>query len=125
MEVNVLTEILGKTCIKVVVSDDKSEMTMHFRDGALARFYHSQDCCENVSIDDIVGDFNDLIGNPLTMAEEVVNRDDNMGRSLDSFTWTFYKFATVKGYVDVKWLGESNGCYSESVDINITQPHAP
>ena len=84
-------------------------------------FFHSQDCCEHVRIEDIVGDLSDLEGEVLLKAEETHNLFD-MIKSIDqevdeSGTWTFYKFATRKGYVDVRWLGESNGYYSESVDL--------
>jgi len=82
-------------------------------------FFHYQDCCESVSIEDIVGDLEDLVGEPLLLAEEVSGETPVDFNEMDheSVTWTFYKFATRKGYVDVRWLGESNGYYSESVSL--------
>lgn len=81
--------------------------------GRVFRLYHSQDCCESVNIEDITGDVEDLIGLPLLMAEE----STSPGESGESSMWTFYKFATVKGYVSIRWLGQSNGYYSEGVDF--------
>ena len=82
--------------------------------------FHDYDCCENVYIEDICGDINNLIGSEIIMAEEVINRDLSPLNEFDeSYTWTFYKFATVKGYVTIRWYGESNGYYSERVDFVI------
>jgi hypothetical protein len=80
-------------------------------------FFHAQDCCECVDINDIVGDLQDLVGEPLLMAEEVSGYIGPEPEYHDSYTYTFYKFATRKGYVDVRWLGESNGYYSEGVSL--------
>lgn len=98
------------------------------------KMYHSQNCCECVSIDDIDGELNDLIGTPIIQAEEATSSEHPPERLAEiekekqengdgyydyenSFTWTFYKFATIKGYVTIKWYGTSNGYYSESVDL--------
>ena len=100
------------------VTQDGTEMVFA-NETETFRFFHDQDCCESVSIEDIVGDLSDLVGEPLLMAEEVSGEtpaDFDEGYH-ESVTWTFYKFATRKGYVDVRWLGESNGYYSESVDL--------
>ena len=80
-------------------------------------FFHAQDCCEHVSIEDVCGDLEDLVGEPLLLAVEVSGATEPDVEHSESYTYTFYKFATRKGYVDVRWLGESNGYYSEGVSL--------
>jgi len=112
-----VSELLGKTLTDISTSSD--EIVFYVNDGTAYKMYHCQDCCETVSIESIVGDLRDLIGSPILLAEEVTNIDEpgRLNSYDESFTWTFYKFATIKGYVDVRWYGESNGYYSERVDF--------
>lgn len=100
-----------------------------FTDGSRLELSHERDCCESVQLADIVGDVADIIGEPLLMAEESTSPEppsDAPEREYepDSETWTFYKFATVKGYVTLRWCGESNGYYSERVATHFVPPPA-
>lgn len=115
-------ELIGKTLVSVnrgaVYDNDLLVFTTV--DGIEYRMYHQQDCCENVDIEDICGDLDDLVGEPILIAEEVTSSENPEGvepEYQESFTWTFYKFATRKGYVTIRWYGSSNGYYSESVSF--------
>ena len=114
-----MAQMLGKTFVQVSGAVGNFDLLFETANGERFMFSHQQDCCERVDINDIVGDLQDLVGEPLLLAEEVQGETpvDFNEREYESVTWTFYKFATRKGYVDVRWLGESNGYYSEGVDL--------
>jgi len=114
-----MAQMLGKTFVQVSGAVGNFDLLFETANGERFMFSHEQDCCERVDINDIVGDLEDLVGEPLLVAEEVQGETpvDFNERDHESVTWTFYKFATRKGYVDVRWLGESNGYYSEGVDL--------
>jgi len=121
MSYSTITELIGKYITKIDVNRDGGSydfIDFHISDGSIYRQYHEQDCCECVTIEDIDGDMNDLIGYKLIVAEESSSNDPNAS---ESATWTFYKFASTKGYVTIRWYGYSNGYYSEDVDIHRIQ----
>jgi hypothetical protein len=128
-----IKNLIGKILIEVT-NKGNDELIFICDDGTSYKMYHDQDCCENVSIDDINGDLQDLIGSPILTAEESSSNEPTAAQAAktekekfeqgddyrdydDSFTWTFYKLATVKGYVDIRWFGTSNGYYSERVSF--------
>lgn len=103
-----ISALLGKT----LVSCDKSgHNTIIFEtsEGEVYKMYHGQHCCESVDLHDITGDLSDLVGVPILRAKE--STEDK-----DGGQWTFYKLATVNGWVDIRWFGEYN-YYSVSVDF--------
>lgn len=113
--------LIGKTLECVEINEDQDEIYFCCTDGEAFRAYHMQDCCESVSVHDISGSLQDLIGSPIV--ESSATRDDEnwpsdveKSRWTESFTWTTHKLKAASGVeVVVRWLGESNGYYSESV----------
>jgi hypothetical protein len=113
-----MKDMVGEVFTEVV--NYGNEVRFIREDGKYYRMYHEQDCCESVTVDDIDGDLGDLIGTPILKSEEVSNDAPRPSEGYiinDSYTWTFYKLATINGYVIIKWLGTSNGYYSESVSL--------
>lgn len=113
-----INELVGKTLTNVIVNNDTDSITFETVCGNRYQMYHQQDCCESVRIEDICGELADLIGSPILQAEESTNEDSPpKDEYVESFTWTFYRITTMKGQVVIRWLGTSNGYYSESVDF--------
>lgn len=118
-----IDELLGKTLVDILGAKDGSdEIYFVCSDGTVYKMYHEQDCCEGVFVEDITGDTDRLLKTPITLAEDISSTFEDPypeaeGFWDDSHTWTWYKLATVKGYVTIRWYGESNGYYSESVDM--------
>lgn len=108
----------GRT-LKSVTQIDDDVIEFVTVEGGAYRLHHCQDCCESVVVDDISGDLADLVGEPILLAEEAESTEPPAGReNYESDTWTFYKLRTIKGSVDIRWHGSSNGYYSERVDFD-------
>ena len=96
------------------LEQDSERVTIRFSDGSYIEQYHISDCCEHVRVEQVDGDISKHIGAVATDFIEKTRkaRHDEID---ESGTWTFYTLVTTKGYLDWRWLGESNGYYSEDV----------
>jgi hypothetical protein len=76
-------EMLGKTIIKIIVNDKSREdressnsIKMETSDGVVYSFYGGDEGSE-IYIESIVGNLEDLIGNPLLQSEMVTNKENS------------------------------------------------
>jgi hypothetical protein len=112
-----ISELKGKV-ITSISTDDYTYIRFNCDDGTSYMMHHVQDCCESVTIEEIIGDLDDLVGYTVLIAEmrygdPTESEEENIWG--DSATWTFYELATIKGSVTIRWYGTSNGYYSEEV----------
>ena len=121
--------LVGREIVAVDGLEPNSEcVAFKCADGSEWRMVHDQDCCEGVNVEEIVGDPADAIGKVINAREETSwSHPEGFvteGRYLESYTWTFYILQTDKGAITIRWLGQSNGYYSERVDFECTREAA-
>lgn len=115
-----INELVGKVLTNITGNIGDDTMVFTCNNGEKYQMIYYNDCCASCDIEDICGDLQDLIGSPILKAEESTSEDNPKRTTVniehqDSYTWTFYNLSTVKGSVTLRWYGESNGYYSESV----------
>lgn len=115
-----ISELVGKTLTQVEGGVGSGELVFVTDEGGRYCMWHEQDCCESVEVEDICGEIADLIGEPILVAEQSTSDELPAGMPEtryrgESETWTFYRLATKRGYVVIRWYGSSNGHYGESV----------
>ena len=116
MKVNTYTEFSGKTIQEIRGCKKHSdEVTIKFTDGSCLKFYHRQDCCETVLLEDFDATPEDLVNAKIISIEErISNSNENEIKPLnswdESYTWSFYVIKTSKFTMTMRWYGESNGC---------------
>ena len=108
-----ISDLKGMTITAVIYNTDDESLWIHLNTHVL-QMTHFQDCCETVHLADVVGNFEDLIGYPLLEVSESIV--DITSANAESSTASYYNFKTLKSTVQLRWVGESNGCYSETID---------
>lgn len=119
-------DLVGVTLKEVRVDEVEDQIRFVAEDGREWLMHHPQLCCENVVIDDICGSIDDLIGSPITQAEESTNEPTAEEvvpeeRRDAEMLWTFYRVGTAKGLVVLRWWGSSNGYYGVGVDFDLVK----
>lgn len=125
-----ISTLIGKTLTLCIGRVGGQAIVFITTEGQYYALYHEQECCEEVVINDICGDLLDLVGSPIVQAEEInhgmgvgapESQEEKAAHPMWAFsyaTWTFYRLATEKGQVVVRWFGTSNGYYSERAEFS-------
>ena len=106
-----IQDMVGKKITGIYYDEDYFQIRT---DDCVYAFYHEYDCCESVYLTQVDGISDKIIGSRIVIAEVVTDQKSVAGGSV---TWSFYKIGTNKGMIDFRWQGESNGYYSETVDL--------
>ena len=108
-----IQELVGQICHSVDADDDG--MTFRLFDGRVFWLGHYQECCEDVHLEEVIGDVDDLVCAPIIKAVELTNRGEQEGDLL----WTFYEVATIKGTVTIRFCANLYTDYGVDVGFEL------
>ena len=111
------SDLVGEVLDSVDIDRGENQILLTTRSGRRFMVYHEQDCCEKVQIVGQDGNFDNLIGKPLIEARDFAVDTGESESDYDSQTTTTLVFRVDDQTVISRWIGDSNGYYSESVDI--------
>ena len=123
-EITKVEELVGEVLTYIDIDPENNIILLTTESGREIKIYHRQDCCESVKIESTDGEWRSLLGFPITRAtREEVSEGDPVPECPDSWMRTTLTFHTSVATVISRWIDESNGYYSESVDLEeITKP---
>jgi hypothetical protein len=98
------------------VDDCDDEILLTTESGRRIIIKHEQDCCESVHIEGIEGEWHTLIGKVIVEAKNEIASND-CGECGESCTHTELTFKVDDATVISRWIGSSNGYYSEAVEL--------
>lgn len=113
-----IDELKGKTITKIKNENGGGRVVIFTKEGPIYRMDHQQDCCETVLCTEIEGEIEQILNSPVTNTKEIIEHDEEGKLSdYESLTLTDFLIETESARLLIKWLGTSNGYYSESVII--------
>lgn len=117
-----MNDLLGETPIEVKRDeyDDNESVYFKMESGREFMLVHRQSCCESVHIESIDADTNLLLDFPIVTAYESyqsMDESNHADRFYESGTWSFYHIGNRLNTLVIRFVGFSNGYYSETAQL--------
>ena len=114
------SSFIGKV-IKDIYFDNENFYIL-FDNDQVIKLYHNVTCygCDDFWIEEVVGNIDRLIGQPLTLAKGIENNLDEVEEEENERVWHLYKFGTDRESITIRFMGFLND-YSTSIDLKMYQ----
>lgn len=111
-----IEELVGQKLIYIDIDPEENRIMLTTESGRKILIHHNQDCCEIVRIEDTAGNWAELIGKVIVEATHESHEADSES-GYESCTRTALTFKADDATVISRWIGTSNGYYSEEVHL--------